>query len=327
MDARRATDPSTTLQRSFPDRRFTAAFYTRPESAALLAELAVRMLVEGRKHERSGRPTVVADYACGAGALLDAARAALKRQRAENRSATPTRTAKEAETILIGGDIAPEAVTAAHAVLRGRTEGEGRAEARIKRLPYGVPTEGGTPRLGALDLIGAENAGGRADLVIMNPPYTRPTNHEKSTTAVPSFAGRKTNSREQRAMSARLKELRSRKRETAGDGHAGLASDFIDVADAVIRPGGVLALVLPLAVLAGASWGEGAAAPSGAVHRYHNHSAARKREERQRTGVVHRHRNGRSPPNRPAAGRVGPSGGRDREHQGRNTRTAGSHNP
>ena len=43
-----------------------------------------------------------------------------------------------------------------------------------------------------------------ADLVIMNPPFTRPTNHEKAEVPVPSFAGLGRTEDEQQAMAKRL---------------------------------------------------------------------------------------------------------------------------
>ena len=48
------------------------------------------------------------------------------------------------------------------------------------------------------------------DLVIMNPPFTRPTNHEKAEVPVPSFAGLGKTEDEQRAMAKRLAEPVSR---------------------------------------------------------------------------------------------------------------------
>ena len=58
-------------------------------------------------------------------------------------------------------------------------------------------------------------------------------------------------------MSSRLKEICARikkKGYLAGHGNAGLASNFIDLAHVKIRPGGVLALVLPAAFVSGSSW-------------------------------------------------------------------------
>ena len=94
---------------------------------------------------------------------------------------------------------------------------------------------------------------GGFDLVIMNPPFTRPTNHEATDVPVPSFAGFATSEAEQRAMSRQLRRVR--RPGMAGHGNAGLASNFLDIANAKLRtPGGVLALVLPASFLQGESW-------------------------------------------------------------------------
>ena len=82
------------------------------------------------------------------------------------------------------------------------------------------------------------------DLVIMNPPFTRPTNHEGSerdNTPIPSFAGFGTSNDEQRAMSVKLR----RSRPDFGHGNAGLASNFMDLGHRKLKQGGVIALVLP----------------------------------------------------------------------------------
>ena len=62
------------------------------------------------------------------------------------------------------------------------------------------------------------------DLVIMNPPFTRPTNHESTAAPVPSFAGLGTEADEQAAMSKLLRQIRSTIENPAGHGNAGLAS-------------------------------------------------------------------------------------------------------
>ena len=41
----------------------------------------------------------------------------------------------------------------------------------------------------------------------------------------------------------------------AGHGHAGLASNFVDLAHVKAKPGGTLALVLPITAIQGSSWG------------------------------------------------------------------------
>ena len=92
------------------------------------------------------------------------------------------------------------------------------------------------------------------DLLIMNPPFTRPTNHESTTIPVPSFAGFETSQAEQKAMSSKLALLRKGLDAPAGAGNAGLASYFVDLAHVKTKPGGVVALVLPAAFVQGGSW-------------------------------------------------------------------------
>ncbi len=92
------------------------------------------------------------------------------------------------------------------------------------------------------------------DLLIMNPPFTRPTNHESTTIPVPSFAGFDTSRAEQRAMSGKLAGLRKGLQSPAGHGNAGLASYFVDLAHVKTKPGGVMALVLPASFVQGGSW-------------------------------------------------------------------------
>jgi len=94
-------------------------------------------------------------------------------------------------------------------------------------------------------------ADGTCDVVIMNPPFTRPTNHAIAHVPVPSFAGFGTSADEQHAMSIKLKRYR---RTLFGSGHAGLASNFMDLAHIKLKRGGVMALVLPFSFTSGASW-------------------------------------------------------------------------
>lgn len=106
----------------------------------------------------------------------------------------------------------------------------------------------------AADSHWVEFAHESGDLLIMNPPFTRPTNHESTTIPVPSFAGFDTSEAEQAAMSGKLAELRKGLDSPAGAGNAGLASYFVDLAHVKTKPGGVIALVLPASFVRGGSW-------------------------------------------------------------------------
>ena len=269
--------------RLIADRKFLATFYTLPSSAMLLAELAVdRLGVDYSRPERVTRLRI-ADLACGTGALLSAAyvRIASRHRRAggDDRLIHPGMM----ERSLIGADIMPAATHLTASMLSSAHPTAPFGNTMIYTMPYGDQDNGRPVAIGSLDLISEEGvmslfgtgrvtaAGsgdrrvdederrfvmehGSADLVIMNPPYTRPTNHEVATAPVPPFAGFSTGEEEQRRMSAALKEIYRRMPARVGHGNAGLASNFVDLAHAKVKPGGVVALVLPLALISGASW-------------------------------------------------------------------------
>ena len=275
--------------RLIADRKFLATFYTLPESAALLAELAVARL-DGEVDwgdQEAVTSLRVADLACGTGALLSAVyRRMGARVRRAGLDDADVHAAMMQEA-LIGADIMPAAAHLTTTMLSATHPSVGFGKCGIHVLPFGRTSQG-TVAVGSLDLLadagtlsllgrpgtrlagrGAEvevdsaiaacNVGdGTLDLCIMNPPFTRPTNHETAATAgvpVPSFAGFGTSADDQKEMSTRLKMLSAGLgSDRAGHGNAGLASHFVDLAHAKLRPGGVLALVLPFASIAGGSW-------------------------------------------------------------------------
>ena len=93
----------------------------------------------------------------------------------------------------------------------------------------------------------------RFDLVIMNPPFTRQTNHEAghAEVPIPAFAAFDNTPEEQAAMSDKLSKLTEN---SPSNGNAGLASDFVELAHRKIRDDGSIALVLPLSSMSGSSW-------------------------------------------------------------------------
>ena len=269
--------------RLIADRKFLATFYTLPSSAMLLAEMAVgRLAVD---YSRADRVTAVriADLACGTGALLSAAyvrvAARYRRSGGDDRQVH----AAMMQDALIGADIMPAATHLTASMLSAAHPAVPFGNTTIYTMPYGNQADGRPVAIGSLDLIAEERvmslfgtgriatAGsgdvvvdederrfvmehGSADLVIMNPPYTRPTNHKVARVPVPSFAGFSTSKDEQRRMSAALKDIYRTIPDRVGDGNAGLASNFVDLAHAKVRTGGVLALVMPVALVSGASW-------------------------------------------------------------------------
>ncbi len=222
----------------------------------------------------------VADFACGIGALLSAAqRAVYRRHRRAGGDDTRLHSAMM-ERSLIGTDIMPAATHITASMLSSTHPGVTYDQSMIHPLPYGTD-EWGTS-IGSLDLLDSKHAeslfgtggtrmAGRVapaapkdrresirvddescDLVIMNPPFTRPTGHEAAKVSVPmpAFAGFGKSGEEQRAMSTKLRNIDR----VFGHGSAGLASNFMDLAHRKLKPGGVLALVLPFAFASGRAW-------------------------------------------------------------------------
>ena len=273
------------FQRLIADRKFLATFYTLPTSAALLGELAVSRLDTDWSDPAALVRLKVADLACGTGALLSAAYRAMAARHRRTGGDDQALHRQMMEGVLIAADIMPAATHLTASMLSSAHPGTTFGHTRVHTLPYGQQSQEKrqTMALGALDLIeedaapslfgtGVQVAQGTgadvetegsqdmllpretADLVIMNPPFTRPTNHEKAEVPVPSFAGLGTSKREQQAMAKRLSEIRRHLDAPAGHGNAGLASNFVDLAHVKTKAGGVLALVLPAACVSGGSW-------------------------------------------------------------------------
>lgn len=93
-------------------------------------------------------------------------------------------------------------------------------------------------------------------LVIMNPPFTKPTKHAPRTSdhvdpTNPAFAAFGTTDAEQRAMKSLANRLG---KGTIGDGNAGLGTQFAAVANSMVKPNGHIALILPLSAMLGGSY-------------------------------------------------------------------------
>ena len=267
------------------DRKFLATFYTLPTSAALLAELGVARMDTDWSNLEAYPDLRVADLSCGTGTLLSAAyHAVLGRYRRAGGNDGAVHRAM-IEHAVIAADIMPAAAHLCASQLSSVHPNVVFDNTRVYTMPYGIGVgeeHGRGVAVGSLDLTIAtqtrslfatgqlQTRGAQedvqiqdielphesVDLVIMNPPFTRPTGHEadKIGVPVPSFAGFRTTADEQRAMSNRLAAIRRSLDSPVGHGNAGLASNFIDLAHAKVKPGGVLALVLPIAAVQGSAW-------------------------------------------------------------------------
>ncbi len=273
------------FQNLIVDRKFLATFYTLPASATLLAELAAARM-DNDWNDLDAYPGLrVADLSCGTGTLLSAAYHAVlgRYRRAGGDDGNAHR--EMIEHAIIAADIMPAAAHLCASQLSSVHPNVIFDNTRVYTMPYGIGVgdeHGRGVAIGSLDLTvatqtrslfatGQRQARGAqedveiqdielphesVDLMIMNPPFTRPTGHEanKIGVPVPSFAGFRTTADEQRIMSSRLAAIRKSLDRPVGHGNAGLASNFIDLAHAKVKPGGVVALVLPIAAVQGSAW-------------------------------------------------------------------------
>ena len=274
------------FQRLIADRKYLATFYTRPESAALLARLAVAKLqTPGSEIDWSDPEAIgklrIGDFACGTGALLSAVyeQVAARHQRAGGDLAALHPVMME--EVLYGCDVMPSAAHITSATLSGVQPDVIFNKSRIYTMPYGRQTDG-TVSIGSLELlqpsqvltlfntndpalrtgsVGEETAAqinvdipdGSFDIVIMNPPFTSNSTNERMHigTFAPAFAAFNASPQDQKDMVKRMSILKS---ETCYHGHAGLASAFAALGHRKLKPGGILALVLPLTASATSSW-------------------------------------------------------------------------
>ena len=280
-----------TFQQLISDRKFLATFYTLPESAALLADLAVELIDADWSDPAALTALRVCDFACGTGTLITAAYHAILARHRRGGGDDATIHRAMIERSLVAADIMPAATHLTTSMLSSAQPTTPFEQTQVHLLPYGRHDDSKAGfALGALDLIKKQHATGlfehtgiavhrgtggatgverdaedgvsdtfllkhrSMDLAIMNPPFTRPTNHEVATVPVPSFAGMGNDAAEQAAMSTLLKAIRLEIKKPAGHGNAGLALNFFDLAHAKVKPGGVLALVMPLSLLQGNAW-------------------------------------------------------------------------
>ena len=270
------------FQRLISDRKYLATFYTRPASAALLAQLAVAKMEEVDWSDAESIGSLrVGDFACGTGALLSAVyeQVAARHERAGGDPAALHPVMMEEG--LYGLDVMPSAIHITGATLSGIQPNVGYGDTNLHTLPYGRQADGSVV-IGSLELLQASsvlalfNTADPAmrvgstgedpvahivvdvpdegyDLVIMNPPFTRATNHEGAHADItnPAFAAFDATPADQTAMGKRINEFG---KDSCYHGNAGISSAFAALAHKKLKPGGVLALVLPLSAAAGLSW-------------------------------------------------------------------------
>ena len=270
------------FQRLISDRKYLATFYTLPPSAALLARLAVAKLNNIDLGDADAIARLrVADLACGTGALLSGFYEQIT-ARYEQSGGNPAHIHPVMiEEVLYGCDVMPSAIHITGSTLSGMQPSIGFDNSRLYTMPYGR-LDDGSVKIGSLELlqsssvmtlfntsdpaqrtgsIGEETAAQvnvdvpdlAYDAVIMNPPFTSNTKHYDADEGVQNaaFAAFNASQIDQNKMAAQMQIMAA---DTCYHGHAGLASAFAALAHRKVKPGGVVAFVLPFTAINGASW-------------------------------------------------------------------------
>lgn len=270
------------FQRLIADRKFLAAYYTNPASAALLAGLAIDADKTPGNGSWSKDKDVtglrIADFACGTGTLLSATYRRISQLHEASGGDAEMIHPDMMATALVGCDVLPAAAHLTASMLAGAHPTVKYRRSSIMTVGYGAREDGGVA-LGSLDLLDPQRAfdiiaitakaiegmgesekeawstlpHASFDMVIMNPPFTRDTGHEGEKIGVPNpmFAAFSSTVEQQRAMARATKRLL---KNTCYHGNAGEASAFLVLADRKLKDNGTLAMVMPLSLISGEAW-------------------------------------------------------------------------
>lgn len=270
------------FQRLIADRKFLAAYYTTPASAALLVGLAITsdMLLPERSwsNEDDVKSLRIADFACGTGTLLSTVYHRVSQLHEISGGNAEKLHPQMMANGLVGCDVLPAAAHLTASMLAGAHPTVKYNQSSILTVAYGSQPDGAVA-LGSLDLLepqgmfeilsitakAAEGMGeaeketwrslphASFDAVIMNPPFTRATVHHDKSIDVPNpmFAAFGSSAEEQRKMAKKTRRLTQG---TSAHGNAGEASIFLVLADRKLKSDGKLALVMPLSLMSGESW-------------------------------------------------------------------------
>ena len=272
------------FQKLIVDRKFLAAYYTTPASAALMVGLALNRNMSPSGHPWTDTERVealkIGDFTCGTGTLLSTAYTRLGQYFELNGGNSEVIHPAMMGSVLVGADVLPAAAHLTAAMLSGAHPRKTYTDSHIMTVPYGAQPKGKIA-LGSLDLlaneqtfdaVGAVGLGAKGatkknifvsvahesfDLIVMNPPFTRPTGQEANKVGVPNpmFAAFAADKDEQREMKKAFdKLLAGLTGEHCYDGQAGEASGFIELVHRKLKGGGTLGLITPLSLMSGEAW-------------------------------------------------------------------------
>ena len=270
------------FQKLISDRKFLAAYYTTPASAALMAGLILPQtdpLPGGSWGTDASLTSLrIADFACGTGTLLSTVYQRLGQIHELHGGNSEAIHSDMMGNALVGCDVLPAAAHLTASMLSGAHPAVVYKSSHIMTLAYGKQSDGGIA-LGSIDLLDRQRraavlsitaqkieAQGMSqsdtwedlphesfDIVVMNPPFTRATGQEGNKVGVPNpmFAAFSSSKEEQQAMSQATKRLTA---DTCHHGNAGEGSIFVALADRKLKDQGKIGLILPLSMVTGDAW-------------------------------------------------------------------------
>ena len=260
------------FQKLVVDRDYVKAHYTLPVSAALLSALVCPDIDENNLPK-------VADYACGTGALINGVYKRIQRlyeQKTEGSSVEIHR--QMVEENLCASDIFPHATHLTFTTMAACHPTTTLGATRVITAPYGK-LDNGDLKTGSLELLDTQQlelrtlgtmadqligdddiaqvdykrefADGEMDIVIMNPPFSKPSANNGNGGAYTTFQSSTHDHDVQKAMQDKLKKTPTR----VYNGQAGFASAFVDVADCKLKRGGTMGFIIPQTMMTSKSWG------------------------------------------------------------------------
>jgi predicted RNA methylase len=272
------------FQKLIADRKFLAAYYTTPASAALMIGLLLDRDQAPNGFPWSDQKKVeklkVGDFACGTGTLLSTAYTRLGQYYELHGNNSENIHPAMMASVLVGADVLPAAAHLTAAMLSGVHPQKTYTDSLVMTVPYGAQKKD-KYALGSLDLlasqktidaVGATSLGAKGekqhnvfvsvahdsfDMVIMNPPFTRDTGQEADKVGVSnsSFAAFSASKADQTAMAKTFKTLlASLEGGHCHDGQAGEATGFIELGHRKLKAGGGLGLITPLSLMSGEAW-------------------------------------------------------------------------
>lgn len=272
------------FQKLIADRKFLAAYYTTPASAALMVGLLLDRDLAPNGFPWTDQKKVeklkVGDFACGTGTLLSTAYTRLGQYYELHGNNSEDIHPAMMASVLVGADVLPAAAHLTAAMLSGVHPQKTYTDSLIMTVPYGALKKDKFA-LGSLDLlasqktidaVAATSLGAKGekqhnifvsvahdsfDMVIMNPPFTRDTGQEADKVGVSnsSFAAFAASKASQVAMAKTFKTLLATlEGGHCHDGQAGEATGFIELGHRKLKAGGKLGLITPLSLMSGEAW-------------------------------------------------------------------------